>query len=257
MKERVIRYRSESDDFARNGIKHKDLPADYRFLVRNPIGRAIGTIFYYLTLPFAFLFEKIVYREKIVGRKKLKPYRKTGYFLYGNHTNPVADAFIPTMVTKPKGAYVIVHPANVSIPVLGRINPSLGAIPLPDTKEALKPFTRAIEKAIRKRACVAIYPEAHIWPYCTWIRNFREASFRYPVKYDKPVFCFTDTYQKGRGKNPRMVTYVEGPFFADKSLPVKEQKKDLRDRVYSAMCENAKKNTVELVRYIKRESTQN
>ena len=50
-----------------------------------------------------------------------------------------------------------------------------------------------------------------------------------------------------------MITYIEGPFYADKSLPMKDQKKDLRDRVFAAMSENAKKNTLELVKYVKRD----
>ena len=253
---RVVYYEDElNDEFSDAVIEARKIDETYDF--DGGVPRKIGRVFFYYLLarPIATVFLKVKYGHKVVGREKLKPFRRTGYFLYGNHTNPVADAFIPTMVARPKGAYVIVHPANVSMPVLGRINPSLGAIPLPGTKEALKPFTKAIEKAIKRKACVAIYPEAHIWPYCTWIRNFREASFRYPVKYDKPVFCFTDTYQKGRGKNPKMVTYVEGPFFADKSLPAKDQKKDLRDRVYAAMCKNAERNTVELVKYVKKDES--
>ena len=81
---------------------------------------------------------------------------------------------------------------------------------------------------LAKKNIVTIYPEAHIWPYYTDIRNFKDASFRYPVKYDKPVFCFTNTYQKRRGKHIRMVTYVEGPFFPDNTLSIKDRKKDLR-----------------------------
>ena len=253
---RVVYYEDElNDEFSEAQINARVIDESYDY--DGGLLRRIGRVFFYYMLvrPGAAIFLKLKYNHKIVGKEKLKPYRKTGYFLYGNHTNPVADAYIPSMIAKPKGVYVIVHPANVSIPVLGKINPSLGAIPLPDTKGALKGFEQAVKKAIDKGACVAIYPEAHIWPYCTWIRNFRDASFRYPVKTGRPVFCFTNTYQEKKGKNPQIVTYVEGPFFCNNELPVKDRKKDLRDRVYAAMCKNAEHNTVTLVKYIKRDES--
>ena len=100
-----------------------------------------------------------------------------------------------------------------------------------------------------------IYPEAHIWPYYTKIRPFTDMSFRYPVQFDLPVFCFTDTYQKRRfGSKPKIVTYVDGPFYADKSLSSKEQRKELRDKVYNTMVERAKKSNVEMIHYERKEN---
>ena len=45
--------------------------------------------------------------------------------MYGNHTNAVADALIPTMVSHPADTYVIVHPNNVSMPIFGKVTPYL------------------------------------------------------------------------------------------------------------------------------------
>ena len=95
-----------------------------------------------------------------------------------------------------------------------------------------------------------IYPEAHIWPFYTGIRPFKDTSFRYPVQQKLPVFSLTNTYQKRRySKKPKMVTYIDGPFYADASLPVRQQKKMLRDQVYEIMKKRAKNNTVVCVRY--------
>jgi hypothetical protein len=100
---------------------------------------------------------------------------------------------------------------------------------------------------------IAIYPEAHIWPYYTHIRPFRQESFHYPVSYDVPSFCFTNTYHKRRfKKKPRMITRIEGPFYPDKSLKRNEAIKDLRDRIYAAMDENTKYNDIEMIKYIKK-----
>ena len=51
-----------------------------------------------------------------------------------------------------------------------------------------------------------------------------------------------------------MITYIEGPFYQNKEIPMKDRKKELRDRVYAAMAENAKKNTAEFVKYVKKET---
>ena len=48
-----------------------------------------------------------------------------------------------------------------------------------------------------------------------------------------------------------MVTYVDGPFFADKNLSPKERRLDLRNKVYAAMVERSKNNNVELIKYVK------
>ena len=250
----VIYYDNElEDEFSTAKITPRKIDENYDY--NGGLKRKIGRLFFYYLLarPIGYIALKLKYHHKIVNRKVLKPYKNTGYFLYGNHTNAFADAFIPSMITYPKDVYVIAHANNVSMPILGPINPSLGAIPLPDDRVALKNFEEAIKRAIEGKSCVGIYPEAHIWPYYTDIRNFKDASFRYPIKYHKPVFCFTNTYQKRRvSKTPKIVTYVEGPFFADESLPRAEQKMELRNRVYEAMKKNTVHNNVVMVKYVKR-----
>ena len=161
---------------------------------------------------------------------------------------------MPNMFCFPKDVYFIVHPNNVSMPYLGRINPYLGAIPLPDDMQAYRNFLSCIEKRIKDGHTVAIYPEAHIWPYYTGIRSFPDVSFGYPVRLNAPVFCFTNTYRKRRfRKEPRIVTYIDGPFYPDPGLPPKKRAKALRDAVYEKMCERAKNSDIRIIEYIEKD----
>lgn len=252
--QKTIFYENElEDEFSEAKITPKKIDGTYNY--EGGVARKAGRVFWYhiMAKPLAFLFLKIKYHHKIVNKECLKQVGDTGFFLYGNHTNAIADALIPTMICKPVGVYVIVHPNNVSMPVLGRITPSLGALPLPDDKTAMKNFNNAIEHLIAKKQCIAIYPEAHIWPYYTKIRNFKDSSFRYPAQCDVPVFCFTNTYQKKRGKTPQIVTYVDGPFYPNKELTMKEQKRELHEKVLGSMKEYCKNSNVEVIRYIKKE----
>ena len=205
--------------------------------------------------PIAFFYNKAVFGHKIKGNNILNDFKGEGYFLYGNHTQTLGDAFMPNFINMPKHNYVIVHPANVSIPILGRITPALGALPLPDDMRAYKSFLLTIEQRIRDKRGIIIYPEAHVWPYYTKIRPFTDDSFFYPVKLGALSFCFTNTYQKRRfSKRPRIVTYVDGPFYPDTELSPKDSRKELRDRIYACMCKRAENSTVELIKYVKKET---
>jgi 1-acyl-sn-glycerol-3-phosphate acyltransferase len=256
----VIYYTDElNDEFAGDSLKARKIDENYSY-DGNPIIRAIARFFWYriIFLPGAALYLKFCYHHKIVNKKVIKAAKNKPVFLFGNHTHAMADPYIPTLVVFPKSNYVIVHANNVSIPVLGKINPCLGAIPLPDNIAATRNFLKCIENKIQKNRSVTIYPEAHIWPYYTKIRPFVDSSFRYPVQYNTPVFCFTNTYQKKLfSKKPKIVTYIDGPFYPDQSLSAKEQRTKLRNQVYEAMVERSKLNTVELIKYIKKENTQN
>ncbi len=255
MKEKkVVIYHDElNDEFSPAQITAKKIDKDYVYIYNSKFKKFTHFFWYRIVaFPLAKIYLFFKFSHKIKNRKILKPYRKQGYFIYANHTQPTADALIPTMVAFPKQVYVIVHPNNVSMPVLGKVTPSLGALPLPDDLDATKNFVKAIEQRIKENKCIMIYPEAHIWPYYTKIRNFVDTSFRYPLKYDTPTFCFTNTYQKTKiFKRVKLVTYVDGPFFANKELDNKSQRKDLRDQVYKAMCERSKLSTNEKIIYKK------
>lgn len=251
---RTYYYSDElNDDFAGTNIKRKELPLNYKYFSRNPVKKFFEFILYRLIVtPLIFLFQKIVFHETIKNRRGLKGYRKGGYFLYANHTAAAGDAFRPSLVAFPKKAYIIINPDGVSIPVAGKAVEMLGGVPIPTARRGMKGFHEAIKKHTDKNHCVVIYPEAHIWPYYTKIRPFKDVSFRYPAETGKPVFCFTTTYQKRRFTSyPKTTIYVDGPFFPDETLSLKENQRMLREQVYEAMTERSKKSTYEYRQYIK------
>lgn len=253
--QKVIYYTNESEDeFSSAQISAKKIDEKYSY--RGGFLRRVGRVvlYYGLARPLGFLFLKIKYGHKIVNKEVLMEAKGKGYFLYGNHTNAGADPFIPQFVDVNRSVYFVVHPNNVSMPVLGHLTPALGAIPLPDTMEAARNCHRELERLTKAGNCIVIYPEAHIWPYYTGIRFFKSASFGYPIQFDAPVYCFTNTYVKRKHRRiPGIVTYVDGPFCADKSLPKSKQKEQLRDAVYETMVKRSKNSNIEYIRYEKKE----
>jgi 1-acyl-sn-glycerol-3-phosphate acyltransferase len=257
MRDKVIYYTDElNDEFSTATITPKRIDGGYRYMRKGLLDKLAHILFYRIIAePVAWLFLKLKFNHKIIGKNLLKT-EKNGYYLYGNHTNPMADAFIPSMLTFPKRATIIVHPNNVSMPILGKVTPYLGALPLPDDKQAMKNFGEVLTDTIKDKNPVIIYPEAHIWPYYTDIRNFKDTSFHYPVSENAPVYCFTNTYHKKRfGKDCKIITYVDGPFFPEENAKTpKLKRQSLRNQVYDRMKMRAKENTFTKVHYIKKET---
>lgn len=247
-------YKDElNDDFAGTNINRKDIKPNYKYFKKNPLWQFFAFILYrFIATPLVSLFQLVVYGISIKNTKVLRGYRSKGYFLYGNHTLSAGDAFTPTLISFPKKAHIIVNPDAVSIPVVGTIVEMLGGMPIPTDFVAMKNFNEAVETRAKKGNVVTIYPEAHIWPYYTGIRPYKDVSFKFPIKTNKPVFCFTSTFQKRfLSHRPKVTVYVDGPFFPDESKSLKENQKILRDKVYQTMLTRSKNSTTEYNTYIK------
>ena len=255
MKSRTYYYSDPvNDDFAGTDIKTVELPADYRYFPKTWLRHGAAFVLYHIiATPLVTVMQKIVYGEKIIGRGKLKGYRKEGFYLYGNHTRVMGDAYSPTLLAWPKKAYIIAGADAFSIKGIRRIVEDLGGIALPTCKTGYKNFLRAMRKHSDMGHIIALYPEAHIWPQYTKIRPFRSEAFHYPAETGKPIFTFTVTWHKRKIlPGAKAVVYVDGPFFPDMSLTEKERRQKLRNQAFEAMTERAKSSTFEKHQYVYR-----
>ena len=256
MKKQKIIYYSDllNDDFSSTSKNKYMITEKYKYIKTGLLYNIIAFIFYrIIMMPIAFVYVKIIKRTKFENKKVLKGV-KSGFFVYANHTHNMLDAFCPTLICFPKKPYIIVNSDNVDLPILKRATRMFGALPVPSNLSASKNFIYAVEKRSVQCNPIVIYPEAHIWPYYTDIRPFKSVSFKYPVKFDEPSFCFTTTYQKTKHNKFRAVIYVDGPFYINKQLTSpKEQQEELRNRIYEKMKERTKENNIEIIKYIKKE----
>ena len=257
MEERkVIYYTDElNEEFSEAQITPRVIDKDFPYFhnrIWDICSLAIQNIF---SMPIKILYQKLKFHLRYVGKEKLKECKNGGYFIYGNHTQPFADTFIPSVANYPHRNFFIVNPENVSMPGLHVLVEMLGAIPIPCDMGGMKHFVKSVEDKIRRGYSVTIYPEAHIWPYYTGIRPFKSVSFQYPVKLDCPVYALTNTYHERKGRKGKVdiVTYIDGPFYPDVSLKPKERQQDLRNRVYQCMVERSRESDFEVIRYVKKE----
>ena len=256
--ERVFYYESEEDDPIKTDEQEKKikvgLPEGYEFIPKNPFVRMYSAILFRSFWVFGKWYEKHYWKLKIHGREKLKGARGKGYVIYANHTNPFHDVFGPAMVAN-RRIFTIISPVNLKIPGIGKFLPMIGGLPLGSTVEEKKAFNEAVDKRLKQKKCLVIYPEAHVWPYYTGIRKFPagDKSFKYATRNNLPVFTMVTTYHKRKkGELPRMEAYLDGPFYPDEKLSEDENRAMLAKKAYDSMVKLSKNSSYEYFEYRKK-----
>lgn len=249
MKRTEVRYYSSyTDDFEQSNNQDFKLPQDYKWVRTNFGSRVLSAFIYTLAVIFSSVYCKMFLHMKVKGREKIKGV-KGGFFIYGNHTQPIGDVFIPALCVLPKRIYTVVSTANYGIPFIGKILPFLGALPIVNSLHGVKELNKAMEYRLKKGHPIVIYPEAHVWEYYTDIRPFPDTSFKFPVKFDKPTFAMTVTYKKSRlFSKPIMEVYLDGPFYPHGNA-IKEKTADLHHQVYSVMEKRSQNSNYVYIEY--------
>lgn len=232
---RVIYYRdAANEDYAGTDIDTKSVGADFPFAPIGAIWKFFAFIAYYvIAAPLVFFYCYVFCGFRVKNRKAIRKIRKTGFFLYANHSH-FTDAFLAPIVAFPKRAYVIVGPDTVSIKGLRNFVQMVGAIPIPDVFSGMPSFLNAIRLRAEEKCCVSVFPEAHMWNYCTFLRPFKSGSFRYPVHLGVPSVAVAVTYQQRKLpflKKPKRTVFISDPFFPDETLSPKEAQRKLQEEV--------------------------
>lgn len=252
---RVIYYKNTlTDDFAGTSINQKKISEKYNYVPKNFFfGVTSWFLYHIIAKPLVFLMVKIIYHQKFVNKKLIKKSKGKPYFIYANHTNGMLDAYTPNIIRNRKN-YILVNPDAISIKGVRFLVKCLGGIPVPNTRKSVKNYMDSINYIVKHKNSITIYPEAHIWPYYTKIREFSDHSFRYPVDNNTPVYSLTNVYVKSKcfyRKKPRVLSVISGPFYKNNELSRLNQIKDLRNRVYNSMVDvSLRYNQEEYIKYI-------
>lgn len=248
MKERIRYYKSFDDDFFADG-ESVSTPEGYKWIRRDALSAVISAVIYSLAITLGTLYSRLFLHMHVKGARKLRQH-KGGFFLYANHTQPIGDVVNPGLVCFPKRVYTVVSPANLALPVLGKILPYLGALPIPDSLGGMRDFSKAIKERADSGHPVIIYPEAHLWEYYTGVRPFNSTSFSFPVRNEKDSFVMTSTYQKRRfGKRPRLTVYIDGPFVGEGDNP-RVRSASLERAVTECMTRRSRESNCEYIKYV-------
>lgn len=243
MKKKKIVFYSDpiNDDFGTAHEHPKDTYKHFKFY-RKGLDRFWCDLF---TFAFAMPIIKLIgfihgYRIKGLINLKRARWVKSGVFVYSNHVGIFDVAFAVT-IGMPKRVNFVGYDDALTIPVAKHLVRPLGFIPTPRNPLDLLKFQEVLKfySATHKEAIV-IYPEAHLWPEYTGVRDFKRTSFRYPAKFNQPVLPIYFARRKKRGlyrlkrKNP-VTMYVGELIYPKEELNEKENAKYLGDSCYNFM----------------------
>lgn len=257
MKKKTYYYTSYAEDLIQARKQNYELPADYQWQKTTKVARAKSWAVRHGVRALSDIFcPVILHLHSHETHRKISGNLQQGCYLYINHTQMVGDAMIPYYVLQKKWPAIVVSPANLSLPVIGKLIPYGGGLPIPHQLRKLREFNQVVQQTVQDGKCVVIYPEAHVWPYYTKIRPFELSAFHYPAKDQAPVFCLTNTYQKPRwGTKPQITSYLDGPFFAPTDLTQKERQKFLSEQVHSCMQVRSQASNYEYLKYQRKDQS--
>ncbi len=258
IKNRVVTYNDPvNEDYSCNSIVNKKLKDSFKYVHTNIFWRFFAHVLYTaVAKPIVWCIGKLNRGIKVENKYVLKKIRKNGYFLYGNHTSKFDAVIGPAFVATNKKCYTIANSDAVSIKGLKNIVMMLGALPVPSTPTLNEKFLAAIEKRVAQKQVIAIFPEAHIWPYCQVIRPFPETSFIYPAKFNKPVVAMVASFRPQKHDSslrskPRITITLSEPIYPNPDLSIKENTKYLHDQVYDFMVNTlSNRKNVDYITYI-------
>lgn len=255
-KTRVIYWKDENkDDFNEVGLKRPSVPEGYKYKRINPFNNFISGIFYHGIAKPVLGFYCLCKGMKVKGKKNLKKLEGKGAFIFSNHV-AISDVlkFQSYVFFFRRRVNIIGYPDTLSMPIVRNLTRALGYLPLPlpgDLKNMVS-LVDAMKFYLEKKQYILIYPEAHIWPYYTKIRNFHGGSFNYPAKLEAPVLPVVTTWRKAKlFKKPRQTIHILEPIFPDPNKSSSENKEYLYQATLEAMKKCADSiNQYEYIKYI-------
>ena len=254
IKNRVCYYHDElRDDFNELGLSRPPVPEGYKYKRTNWFNNFMSGILYYVIAKPIIGLYCVCHGIRVKGRRNLKAIRNKGAFIYSNHV-AISDVFKfqAQVFFFGRRVNILGYSDSLSMPLVRNVTRALGYLPLPlkgDIKNMLA-LSEAMEFYHSKKQHILIYPEAHIWPYYTHVRPFRDGSFSYPAKCNAPVLPVVTTWRKPLiGKKPKQTLYILEPIFPIEGMGVTENKNYLHEKTLKAMQEKA--DSVEQYEYIK------
>lgn len=248
-KTKEIHWKDElNDDFDQVGLKRPEVPKNYRYLRKLHVLSWMA--YYFLARPILGTY-CFFHGIRVKNKKNLKPLKKTGYFVYSNHV-AISDVFKFSSYAMSKRVNIIGYSDALSLKVIRPLIRALGYLPIPDDIDNLKKLKKAIEVLVNKKEAILIYPEAHIWPYYTKIRNFKDVSFSYPAEMNEPVVPAVTIFRGKPNRKPKQTIIFGKPIYPNEDMTPLENKRYLREQCYLQMKEISEKYPqVEYIKYIK------
>lgn len=192
-----------------------------------------------------FPMAKIKMGIRVTGKYNLKKYKKelaNGAVSISNHVHYWDYICIMKALHNYRWSYLLSWDKNINNDS-GPLVRLVGGIPIPNNDiEATVAFSKALQKMLKDKGLLHIYPEGSMWEYYRPIRPFKIGAASIAIKADVPILPMAFTYRKPskfRMKYFHQLAlfdlHIGEPLFANKDLERNEQIKDLTIRAHKAV----------------------
>ena len=187
--------------------------------------------------------EQFNQETEIIGLENLENI-DTGAIITSNHFSP-KDSTPILYAIKKVGMYkkfnIVIEDNNLAMEGLfGFIMNYFNTIPVNKDKEYNeKKFMPAIEKLLKNKNFILIYPEEEMWFNYKKVRNLKPGAYHLAAKYNVPIVpCFIEMREKegeyeDDGFNKlKFILHIMPPIYPDENKSLKENKIAMRDKDY-------------------------
>ena len=187
--------------------------------------------------------EQFNQETEIIGLENLENI-DTGAIITSNHFSP-KDSTPILYAIKKVGMYkkfnIVIDDNNLAMEGLfGFIMNYFNTIPVNKDKEYNeKKFMPAIEKLLKNKNFILIYPEEEMWFNYKKVRNLKPGAYHLAAKYNVPIVsCFVEMREKegeyeDDGFNKlKFILHIMPPIYPDENKSLKENKIAMRDKDY-------------------------
>lgn len=156
-------YKQTTDDVVDSAQQNFKLRDDYQIFPTKLSKKIWNKIIRNLAAVFGLVYSHLFLRTKVIGKEKLKPYAKIGYFIYGNHTQPLGDVFIPLTIYPLSSFYAVANQANWGIPIIGKYLVSYGGLPVGNNIRQSSKLISAIKTVITEKKVKCLFIQKHMF----------------------------------------------------------------------------------------------
>lgn len=172
------------------------LDENYNYISKNWGIKFLYYFAIFVGMPFLYLYYKIRWNFKVIGRENAKLLKKQAAVTVANHVHNI-DAFILTNVFYPKTPYFVALKHNFEAFIIGGLVRVMGGIPLPAEVKSFERFSAQVNDVLKNTTRkVHIFPEGEIEPYAKKLRKFKNGAFHFAVNNDVPILPMTFVFPK-------------------------------------------------------------
>lgn len=215
-----------------------EIKNNYNYVLNNPLFKLISNI---LSLPIfiiLYIIDKIFLGFCVINKDKIV--KDKGFVSISNHIHYL-DCTLIGLIYYPNRVHYPTIEENFKIPFVRKLIRLLYAMPIPKDRIKKDRFYSQINKALKDKFILHMYPEAAMWPYYEKIRDFKYGAFKIAVDANVCVQPIKFVFTKSNGlyrlykKKKRICAVVLDPLYPNMKLEYRDRIKDLRDRTYESM----------------------